>query len=181
MDLDKIINELSQNERKVLLILQKLNGEAPPQTIFDTGDFTQQVEIMHAAAWLQSKKLVTIKEDITTVYLLAKEGKHYQDQGLPEKRAIQHIIKQNTNVPLTDLKKTTPDDLHQWLVDHKITHIAWMSANKIFETENAWYAWKMENRGWKNIAFLADGKDSNDFTLVKKINVGPRWAFIYKI
>ena len=104
MDLDKIINELSQNERKVLQILQKLNGEAPPQTIFDTGDFTQQVEIMHAAAWLQSKKLVTIKEDITTVYLVSKEGKKYQDQGLPEKRAIQYITKQTKNVPLTQLK-----------------------------------------------------------------------------
>ena len=89
MDLDKIINELSVHERKVLKVLHKLKDEAPPQSIFESGDFSQQVEIMHAAAWLQSKKLVTIKEDLHTVYSLGKEGKRYLKQGLPEKRAIQ--------------------------------------------------------------------------------------------
>ena len=100
MDLDKIINELSIHERKVLKVLQKLKGEAPPQSIFQSGDFTHQVEIMHAAAWLQSKKLVTLKEDITTVYVLAKEGKQYREKGLPEKRAIQYINKQQKKVPI---------------------------------------------------------------------------------
>ena len=82
---------------------------------------------------------------------------------------------------LTALKKTTPDSLHKWLQDNGITHISWMSANKIFDTDNAWFQWKMDNRGWHNIAFLSGGKSTNGFTLVKEIRIGPRWAFIYKI
>jgi hypothetical protein len=82
---------------------------------------------------------------------------------------------------LTALKKTTPDSLHAWLRNNGITHISWMSANKIFDTDNAWYQWKMDNRGWHNIAFLSEGKSTNGFTLVKEIRIGPRWAFIYKI
>ncbi len=84
-------------------------------------------------------------------------------------------------VRLTELKKTTPDSLHAWLRDNGISHIAWMSANKIFETDNAWYEWKMDNRGWKTIDFLSHGQSVNGFTLVKEIKIGLRWAYIYKI
>ncbi len=87
----------------------------------------------------------------------------------------------NEFVRLTELKKTTPDSLHLWMAEQGISHIAWMSANKIFETDNAWYEWKMDNRGWKNIEFLGDGTSGSGFTLVKEIKIGPRWAFIYKI
>ena len=55
MDIEKIIKELSQNEKKVLLALQKLHGRGSPQDIFNTGGFTQDVEIANAASWLQSK------------------------------------------------------------------------------------------------------------------------------
>lgn len=84
-------------------------------------------------------------------------------------------------IRLVDLPRTEPEALHQWLQKQNITYIAWLSANRIFETDNAWYEWKMENRGWKNIEFLGDGKSSNGFTLVKELKIGPRWAYIYKI
>ena len=79
------------------------------------------------------------------------------------------------------MQQTTPDQLHEWLKERDITYITWLSANKIFATDNTWYKWKMDNRGWNNIEFLAAGQDSNGFTLVKEIKIGPRVAYIYKI
>ena len=100
MNLDKTIKELSQNEKKVLLTLKKLNGQASPETILKSGDFTQLVEVMNASSWLQSKKLVEIKDHINTVYTLGKEGKEYLKKGLPEKRALKLILDKNGQVSL---------------------------------------------------------------------------------
>ena len=46
MDIDKTIKELSQNEIKVLLTLDKLKGKASPENILTNGDFNQEVEVM---------------------------------------------------------------------------------------------------------------------------------------
>ncbi|MFH1101568.1 MAG: phenylalanine--tRNA ligase subunit alpha [Methanobacteriota archaeon] len=106
MDTEKIIAELSINEKKVLLALKKLKGRATPDQIRVTERFHQNVEIMNAASWLQSKKLVSIEEDITIVYSLGKEGKRYIEQGLPERRALQILSKQNGTASIKDLSKT---------------------------------------------------------------------------
>ena len=84
-------------------------------------------------------------------------------------------------VRLVDLPQVPPDSLYNWMVDKNITYIAWLSDNLIFETDNAWLQWKMTNRGWDTIAFLAEGKSQADFALVEELRVGPRWAFIYKL
>ena len=84
-------------------------------------------------------------------------------------------------VHLVDLPKVDADSLHSWCIENGVTHIAWLTANSLFETDNAWYQWKMDNRGWKTISFLADGKDSHGFTFIENISIGPRRAFIYKI
>ena len=103
MDIKRIIAELSQNERKVLLTLQKIHGTGSPEDIFKNGDFEQEVEVAHAASWLQSKKLVTIEDHITTVFSLGKEGKHFLEKGLPEKRALKALFERNGMISLKDL------------------------------------------------------------------------------
>lgn len=105
MDLDKTINELSQSEKKVLITLKKLNGTASPRDILKNGDFSQEVEVMNAASWLKSKKLVNIEDYIKTVYALGKEGKQYLEKGLPERRALQTIYEKNGKIKLNDLLK----------------------------------------------------------------------------
>ena len=105
LSLDKIIDELSINEKKVLLALDKLSGSASPKTIMDTGDFHKQVEVMNAASWLQSKKLVKVEETIQTVFELGKEGKLYVKKGLPEKRAIKHIVEKGGQCSIGDLSE----------------------------------------------------------------------------
>ncbi len=103
MDIGKTVKELSQNEKKVLLSLKKLHGTGSPEEIFNNGDFDQEVEVAHAASWLQSKKLVTIEDHISTVYSLGKEGKHFLEKGLPEKRALKAIFEKKGSISLKDL------------------------------------------------------------------------------
>lgn len=103
MNIDRIIKELSQNEKKVLLALKKLNGTGSPEDIFENGDFEQDVEVANAASWLQSKKLVTIEDHITTVYSLGKEGKRFLEKGLPEKRALKALSERKGMISLKDL------------------------------------------------------------------------------
>jgi phenylalanyl-tRNA synthetase alpha chain len=103
MNVDKIIQELSRNEKRVLLTLQQLNGSGSPEKIMETGSFSQQVEVMNAASWLQSKQLATVKEYIKTVYALDQEGKYFQKEGLPEKRVIQWLSTHNKKASLKEL------------------------------------------------------------------------------
>jgi len=105
MDINKIIKELSQNEIKVLLTLKKLKGESSPENILKNGDFTQEVEVMNAASWLQSKKLVKINDHIKAVYSLGKEGKQFLKNGLPEKRSLKLISEKNGKASLKELSK----------------------------------------------------------------------------
>lgn len=104
MELDKLIKELSQNEKKVLLTLKKLKGKASPEDILKNGDFKEEVEVMNASSWLQSKNLVKIEDHIQTVYSLGKEGKQFLKNGLPERRALQFISQKGGKTSLTDIK-----------------------------------------------------------------------------
>lgn len=103
MDLEKTIKELSSNEKKVLLTLKQLKGKASPADIFSAGNFNQEVEVMNAASWLQSKKLVTVEERLKTTYSLGKEGKVYVEKGLPEKRALKAIHEKKGKTTLKEL------------------------------------------------------------------------------
>jgi len=102
MDINKTINELSQNEKKVILTLNKLKGKASPEDIFKNGDFNQEVEVMNASSWLQSKKLIKIEDHIKTVYSIGKEGVQFLKNGFPEKKALQLILKKGGKANLKD-------------------------------------------------------------------------------
>ncbi len=100
MDIEKIVKELSQNEKKVLLALKKLNGKGSPKEIVKTGDFSLDVEVSNAASWLQSKKLVVMENSIKTVYSLGREGKRFIEKGLPEKRALKVLSEKKGTMSL---------------------------------------------------------------------------------
>ena len=84
-------------------------------------------------------------------------------------------------IRLIDLPDLSRDQLYRWLLTNKVTYVAWLSGNRIFQNDDKWYQWKRDNRGWKIIAFLEEGKNIDGFQVVQKIKCGPRWAFIYKI
>jgi len=110
MDINKTIKELSQNEIKVILTLDKLKGKSSPENIFKNGDFNQEVEVMNASSWLRSKKLVKIEDHIHTVYSLGKEGKLFLTKGLPEKRALKLISDKGGKSTLRDLSNVLEKD-----------------------------------------------------------------------
>jgi len=103
MDLEKLIRELSTLEKKVLLVLDKFHGQASPEMICKEGDLSQDVEVMNAASWLQSKNLIHINEQVHTVYALGVEGEEFIQHGLPERRALQKIVDLNGTSRLQDL------------------------------------------------------------------------------
>ncbi len=112
MDTEKILKELSQNEKKVLLALKKLHGKGSPQEITKIEDFSLDVEVLNAASWLQSKKLVIIENSIKTVYSLGREGKRFVDIGLPEKRALKLLSDKKGIITLQDLTAVlSPDEI----------------------------------------------------------------------
>ncbi|MBN1861659.1 MAG: phenylalanine--tRNA ligase subunit alpha [Candidatus Thermoplasmatota archaeon] len=112
MDIEKIAQELSQNEKRVLLALKKLHGKATPQQLVKTGDFSFDVEVSNAASWLQSKKLVMIENSIKTVYSLGKEGKRFVEKGLPERRALQLLSDKKGTITLQMLSDMLqPDEI----------------------------------------------------------------------
>jgi phenylalanyl-tRNA synthetase alpha chain len=112
MDVEKTLKELSQNEKKVLLALEKLHGKGSLKEIFKTGEFSLDVEISNAASWLQSKKLVLMDNSIKTIYSLGKEGKRFVEKGLPEKRALQLLSDKKGIVTLHDLSTVLhPDEI----------------------------------------------------------------------
>ena len=108
MDTDKVIKELSQNEKKVLLTLDALGGSADPKEVFQKGDFSHEVEVMNASSWLQSKKLVNLEEHIETVYALDKEGELYVQEGLPERKALEYIVSQEGSALISQLRALLP-------------------------------------------------------------------------
>ncbi|NIA29024.1 MAG: hypothetical protein GWP06_03815 [Actinobacteria bacterium] len=82
---------------------------------------------------------------------------------------------------ITDIPPGKPVQVHDWLVAHHVTFIAWLSTNKVYEKGDAWYSWKRDNRGWRTIKFLEDGRNQPGFDLVKEIRIGPRWGYVYKL
>ena len=105
MDVNNIIDKLSANEKKLLLLLDKLKGEATIEEILKSGEFKQQVEIMNASSWLQSKKLVEVKEFTKTLYSLDKEGLQFLKKGLPEKKVLSFLLKNQGHATLDEISK----------------------------------------------------------------------------
>jgi len=95
---EKVIEELSNAEKQLLLTLKQLD-EASAEDIQKIGKFSQLVEVMNAASWLQSKKLVVISEKVKNYYSLAK--KQVATKDLPERRALK-ILKKNHGIAEVD-------------------------------------------------------------------------------
>ena len=93
----EVIDSLSHNEKKILLVLKELKL-ATPQEILKTGGFTTMDEVMGACSWLKAKGFVEFKEEIKEYYSLGKEGKEYVKNGLPEISFVSNIVQTYADV-----------------------------------------------------------------------------------
>ncbi|MEM0492766.1 MAG: phenylalanine--tRNA ligase subunit alpha [Candidatus Thermoplasmatota archaeon] len=123
MDIDKIVKELSNNEKKVLISLKELDGQGEVDEVGKIGGFTRSIEVMNAAIWLKSKRLIEIHERRQVLYALDSEGLQYVDEGLPEKRLLRFLDTNNGKASLEEISKK---------IDRKEVPIAvgWLKTNK---------------------------------------------------
>jgi phenylalanyl-tRNA synthetase alpha chain len=101
---EDIAEELSNAEKRFLLALKEL-GEASPEDVMKKGKFSKMVEVMNAASWLQSKKLVDMTERVKNYYSLAK--KQAGQKELPEKRALRILKKHRGTADVSSLQKSS--------------------------------------------------------------------------
>jgi phenylalanyl-tRNA synthetase alpha chain len=87
---EEILEELSPLERKVMIALRG-KGKLTPEDIMNKGKFNELIEVMNASSWLQSKRLVIVKERLKRFYSLAK--KQYATKQLPERKALKALQK----------------------------------------------------------------------------------------
>jgi hypothetical protein len=120
-----------------------------------------------------------------------KAGEWFEDNRTPgEKLAITQptVVSYFTNLNaekdferIINIPPGGPKDVLNWLRANNISHIAWLSTNKIQKDGDTWKIWQADNRGWKTIKFLENGTDYPGFNKVHEIREGPRWGYIYKV
>ncbi|MBN1110434.1 MAG: phenylalanine--tRNA ligase subunit alpha, partial [Methanomassiliicoccales archaeon] len=98
----EVLEGLSHSEKKVLVTLQGLEGRAPPEKVFEEGEFQQLVEVMNAASWLQSKGALDIEESARKAYCL--KDRVLLEKGVPERRALNLISDKGGSAGVKDLE-----------------------------------------------------------------------------
>lgn len=101
MNTSEILEGLSANEARLMLALNRLNGRATPEEVFEAGGFGQLVEVMNAASWLQSKEAIQISEVARKVYSL--RSREAIEKGLPERRALKLLDDKGGEMDMKDL------------------------------------------------------------------------------
>jgi len=98
----RIKDELSHNEKRLVLALMDERSLRPDKAM-RKGGFSQEVEVMNAASWLRSKGLLEIQEEVFRKVTLGR--KTYSTQGLPERKVLEYIAKNDGAASLTELEQ----------------------------------------------------------------------------
>ncbi len=117
----EVLSNLSYNEKRLLLALDRAGGSASPGELIEKGDFSLEVEIMGSASWLQSKGLAAIDEKVTRSYSLTDPDS--LREGLPERRALRIIDAAGGSISLSDLASKMPGEDNiaiGWLMRKKL-------------------------------------------------------------
>lgn len=102
--ISELRDKLSPGERKLLAALAPL-GEASVEHLLAKGGFSQVVEVMNSASWAKAKGLVKLSERIFDVVSIDDEGKRALREGLPERRALKHLLERGGALPAPLLVK----------------------------------------------------------------------------
>jgi len=102
-DLKRIKDELSHNERRLLLALRDERSLRSDKAMRKAG-FAKEVEVMNAASWLRTKGLLEIREKVHVMVSLGR--KTYATQGLPERKVLTELGKAEGVASLKELEDT---------------------------------------------------------------------------
>jgi len=146
------MEELSANEKKVLLALANIGRKASIDEILKNSGLKKESEVTNALSWLRIKGFVDMKERVRKLYSLGKEGKKLAEIGLPERRALNLLVKEK-QVSIEDLKKV--------LDEYEVPiAIGWLK-------KRGWA--EIEKRGNDVILKLTDkGKEEKDKRLIEE-------------
>ncbi|OPX61220.1 MAG: Phenylalanine--tRNA ligase alpha subunit [Methanomassiliicoccales archaeon PtaB.Bin215] len=160
MNATEVLEGLSHSEKKVLVALQKLEGRASPEKVFEAGDFQQLVEVMNAASWLQSKGAVDIEESARKAYAL--RDRSLLEKGVPERRAIALIGEKGGSLGVKDLEAAMGKE-------ESSMAIGWLMKKKLA---------RLDKSGTEPMLHLSDegranlGREMPDEALLKKLGEG---------
>ncbi len=99
MDINKLIDSLSPNERKILPHLGEKNiGEIAKKTNLD------KVSVARSLEYLKNKGIVNLDYEKKKIIELGINGALYKKKGLPERRLL-HLISEKRIIPLEECKK----------------------------------------------------------------------------
>ncbi|MFQ5552929.1 MAG: phenylalanine--tRNA ligase subunit alpha [Thermoplasmata archaeon] len=99
MALEDLAEKLSPGERALLQALADRDGSTA-EALVETGAFREEVQVMNAASWLRSKRLLKIRERLIRVYSLRDPA--WAERKLPERRALR-VLLEVEELPLEDL------------------------------------------------------------------------------
>lgn len=160
MNATEVLEGLSHSEKKVLVALQKLEGRASPEKVFEAGDFQQLVEVMNAASWLQSKGALDIEESARKAYAL--RDRSLLEKGVPERRAIVLIGEKGGSLGVKDLETAMGKEESSmaigWLMKKRLARLDKSGAEPMLH---------LSDEGRANL-----GKEMPDETLLKKMASG---------
>ncbi|ADZ09326.1 Phenylalanyl-tRNA synthetase alpha chain [Methanobacterium lacus] len=103
--IDKVIDELHINEKKVLKGLESAGLEAIPEEIVETQKMNIKA-VMSAAGILESRGLIEVQKDEKNVVSLTDDGKQYAQEGLPERKLLKSLG-ENKSIPMKDIGQKT--------------------------------------------------------------------------
>lgn len=99
--LQNIINELHIYEKKVLKGLESLDYESAPENIVESQNMDIKA-VMSAAGSLESKGIIEVQKDVDEVISLSDTGKEYAKEGLPE-RKILGVLNKEESIHMKDV------------------------------------------------------------------------------
>jgi phenylalanyl-tRNA synthetase alpha chain len=101
-DINRIKDELSLNEKRLVLALKDEKSLKPEKAMRKAG-FAKEQEVMNAASWLRTKGLCLIHEE--SFHKVSLGRKTYSTQGLPERKVLEYISKNDGVASLTELEE----------------------------------------------------------------------------
>ena len=99
--LQNIIDELHIYEKKVLKGLEASGYEATPEEITESQEMDIK-SVMSASGSLESKGLIHVQKDIDEIISLSETGKEYAKEGLPERRTLE-VLNKEESIPMKDM------------------------------------------------------------------------------
>lgn len=153
--LDKVIEELHLYEKKILKALDENKGKATPEQVAKSQDMDIKA-VMSAADSLESKDIIKIKKEVKEVLSLSDTGKQYAEYGLPERKILEALDKEES-IRISDAAEKTGLDSSEVNIA-----IGWLFKKK----------WATMDKG--EIKITPEGKDalneeSDDELLLNKL------------